>query len=624
MTGNPPRSLIGQALVDEEIIDENQLDRALKIQAHLEQPRQLGEILVELGYTTRQAITEVVAKYGKQMRIGDILVEQGILTSEQLTTALKVKKEQGKPVGQVLVELGFINERTLLQNLAHQAQVPYIEPNFAMIDRDLLAGVSVDWLKKNNFIPFCRTDDNKTLVVVSDLRDSETISAIEDVYREDYSLALGPKDTIEKTIHALHSLSGESRSTETRTEDSEEDSIIQLVRHIVEQAIDENASDVHIEPMADRIRLRYRLDGVLVFKSDLPKSLLNKTISRIKIMADCDISEQRRHQGGRILFETAGTEYDLRLSCYVTVHGECAVLRILNKQMGLSGLDELGMCPSMLERFRTDVLEPPTGVVVITGPTGSGKTTTLYSSLDYCNDINTKIITVEDPVEFLIDGVIQCSVHEKIGRSFEDTLREMVRQDPDIIVLGEIRDKITAETAIQAALTGHKVYSTFHTEDTIGGLMRLLNMEIEAFLITSTVISVVAQRLLRRICPDCALPHNPNPEVIRKLGLDMKEVSEFEYLHGQGCDNCNFTGYRGRIAVYEMLVVNEDVKDAILLGKPAHTIRRISADTTGLISIREDAITKVVRGKSTFEEVLKHTPKSFEPRTLPELMALTQ
>ncbi|MEK7794340.1 MAG: ATPase, T2SS/T4P/T4SS family, partial [Candidatus Hydrogenedentota bacterium] len=235
-----------------------------------------------------------------------------------------------------------------------------------------------------------------------------------------------------------------------------------------------------------------------------------------------------------------------------------------------------------------------------------------------------KIITVEDPVEYVIDGIVQCSVHTKAGRTFEESLREIVRQDPDIIVLGEIRDRVTVETAIQAALTGHKVYSTFHTEDTIGGLMRLLNMEVEAFLISSTVISVCAQRLLRRICPHCSQSYLPPMDEIRRLGLDLAQVRQYEFKKGQGCDNCNYTGYRGRVGVYELLVLNDAVKDAIIALEPAHKIRQISMETTGLISMREDAIAKAVRGKTTFSEALRHTPNTFGTRDLNQILTMTQ
>ena len=278
----------------------------------------------------------------------------------------------------------------------------------------------------------------------------------------------------------------------------------------------------------------------------------------------------------------------------------------------------------MLERFQEDVLDLPTGVVLITGPTGSGKTTTLYSGLDYCNDVSCKIITAEDPVEFTIDGIVQCSINTKVGRTFEYTLREIVRQDPDIIVMGEIRDKTTAAVAIQAALTGHKVYSTFHTEDTIGGLLRLIDMDIETFLISSTVISVLAQRLLRKICLKCCEPYIPNHKEINALGLTMNEVREYDYQKGRGCKHCSYTGYRGRVGAYELLILNEPVKEAILHKKTAHEIREISVETTQLIGMREDAVAKVIHGITTFEEVLKHTPRTFSMRSLQQILNLCQ
>jgi len=351
---------------------------------------------------------------------------------------------------------------------------------------------------------------------------------------------------------------------------------------------------------------------------------LPRLISRIKVLAECNITEHQRHQGGRFMFKIGVREFDLRMSVYVTVHGESVVMRILNKQTGIIGLEGLGMSPTMRERFRNDVLDVPTGVVLITGPTGSGKTTTLYSSLEYSNTIDTKIITAEDPVEYMIDGIIQCSIYDKIGRTFESTLREIVRQDPDIIVLGEIRDRVTAETAIQAALTGHKVYSTFHTEDTIGGLLRLIDMQIETFLISSTVISVVAQRLLRRICGFCAAPYAPSQHEIERLGLKTEEVRDLELKKGRGCKNCNYTGYFGRIAVYELLILNEEIKEAILAKRPAHIIRRISTETTGLVSMREDGLAKVVRGQTTFEEVFTQTPNTFDTRPLRQILLMTQ
>lgn len=622
---HPARSLIGEALIKEGLLTREQLERALRIQQHLEQQRQLGEVLIELGYVTKQSLRDAINKHGTGMRIGDMLVEQGLITQNHLGLALSLQKERGLKLGEALIEIGAINERTLLQNLASQARVPYIEPVFAMIEGSVLAGISPDYMEKNLFVPFSRSDDGKVTVVVNELKDDATIAAVQDLFKGRYTLALGPKDAIRQTIEDYRRFRTERHVDGRRPAvEAGDDSVVQLVEHILTTAIDDRASDIHIEPMSDKIRLRYRIDGVLVYKTDLPKDLLPKIISRIKVLGECNITEHQRHQGGRFLFKVGQREYDIRLSVYVTVHGESVVMRLLNKQTGIIGLEALGMSPSMRERYRNDVLDVPTGVVLITGPTGSGKTSTLYSSLEYSNTVDTKIITAEDPVEYMIDGIIQCSIYDKIGRSFESTLREIVRQDPDIIVLGEIRDRITAETAIQAALTGHKVYSTFHTEDTIGGLLRLIDMQIETFLISSTVISVIAQRLLRRICSLCVAPYTPSQLEVERVGLSVEDVRDLDFKKGNGCKTCNYTGYFGRVAVYELLILNEEVKEAILAKRPAHIIRKISTETTGLVSMREDGIAKVIRGYTTFEEVLAQTPRTFEARPLRQILQITQ
>lgn len=617
-------SAIGDALVNAGAITPEQLTRALRVQSLLEDPKQLVEVLVELGYGTRQSLNDAIAQQGSHLRLGDLLVEQGLITADTLTMALQTQKEQGVRLGEALISLGAINERTLLRNIAHQSNVPYIDPNFNMIEAELLRGISPEFLLKSQFIPFIRGEDGVVTVIVSDLGNTETRQAIQELYRKEVKFALGPREAIRQCIHDIQNLRTRGEHAGHTAGRNQEDTIVPILEHLINEAIEEGASDIHIEPMESLVRIRYRIDGVLVYKTDLPKELLIKLISRLKILAELNIAEHHRHQGGRFQYEFKGREVDLRLSLYVTVFGESAVMRILNREMALVTLDQLGMAPNMLARYREDVLHSPTGVVLYTGPTGSGKTTTLYSSIAYCNNISTKIITAEDPVEFTIEGIIQCSISDKMGRSFASTLREIVRQDPDIIVMGEIRDKESAEVAIQAALTGHKVYSTFHTEDTIGGLLRLIDMDIETFLISSTVVSVVAQRLLRRICEECKSPYVPAAKEAQSVGLGLDELRQYEYKRGRGCNHCAYTGYRGRIGAYELLVLNDPVKEAILAKKPAHIIRELSVETTGLISMREDACAKVVRGYTTFDEVLRHTPRTFSVRPLRQILSLSE
>jgi len=397
---------------------------------------------------------------------------------------------------------------------------------------------------------------------------------------------------------------------------------VEIVDAIILAAIEQDASDIHIEPMHDRIRVRFREDGVLAHHKDFPLDIVPSLTSRLKIMCNADIAERRRHQGGRILFEHKSGELDLRVSFYVTVHGEKIVLRLLNRQNQLFDLKELGMSRRMLDRFKEDAIDLPSGVVIVTGPTGSGKTTTIYSSINYLNDPQNSIITAEEPVEYVIPGISQCSIDPKINLTFDETLRHIVRQDPDIVVIGEIRDSFSAGVAVQAALTGHKVLTTFHTEDSIGGLVRLLNMDIDAFLISSTVVCVVAQRLLRRVCKSCAMPYQLTPVELRRLHYGPEDVVGVEFRKGRGCPDCRYSGYKGRVAIFELLILEEPVRDAILARKTSHQIRSISIESTGLVTLLEDGIVKAATGITTVEEVLRCLPRLHRPRPLAELRHL--
>jgi type IV pilus assembly protein PilB len=386
----------------------------------------------------------------------------------------------------------------------------------------------------------------------------------------------------------------------------------------------QGVSDIHLEPMKDRLRVRFRRDGVLVVHREFSLELAAPITTRLKVMAEADIAERRRHQDGRILYEspTSGLTLDLRVSFYITVHGEKIALRLMNKKGELLAIEDIGMAPRMLQQFRGEALQCPSGIMIVTGPTGAGKTTTLYSCVNALNDLETSIITAEEPVEYLIDGISQCSINPKIGVTFTETLRHIVRQDPDIIVMGEIRDAFSAETAIQAALTGHKVLTTFHTEDTVGGLLRLLNMGVEAFLIASTVTCMLAQRLLRRVCPQCAEPYTPTPEEYRRLGYRHGDLAGADLVTGRGCSSCRFTGYRGRVGIFELLLLSDQVKEAVMTRKPVNEIRRLSIESAGMVTLLEDGIVKAAHGKVALPEVLKRLPRLDRPRPLRELRRL--
>jgi type IV pilus assembly protein PilB len=361
---------------------------------------------------------------------------------------------------------------------------------------------------------------------------------------------------------------------------------------------------------------------VMVPFEDVPLDQATSLVGRIKVMAGADIAERRRHQDGRINFETARGHIDLRVSIYATIHGEKIVMRLLNNRDTLLSIKELGMAPRMLEALQRDALDAPSGVVMVTGPTGSGKTTTLYGAVNYLNDAKTSIITAEDPVEYMIDGISQCSINPKINLSYAETLKHIVRQDPDVVVIGEIRDLFSAEVAINAALTGHKVLTTFHTEDSIGGLIRLLNMNIEAFLISSTVVSVVAQRLVRRVCPRCAEDHVLTPGEQSRLGYSAADAVGLTFKRGRGCPACRHVGYSGRLAVFELLVLNELVRDAVLARRTAFEIRRVCLESSGLVTLLEDGIAKAAAGLTSFEEIIRQLPRLNRPRPIGELRRL--
>jgi type IV pilus assembly protein PilB len=604
-------------LVKEGLITDDQLAYAIRIKAKLSSNNTLIDTIKELGYATGEQIRVTLSRNQTSIRIGSLLVELGYIRESDLNAALNLQKEspERKKLGEVLIDHGFIDEQKFNEILASQLGISLIELGYRKIDARLFARAPFQKCRELLIVPV-EMEDNRTVVAFADPLDKSSRINAENLFGQDLKLVLASRKSI---IEAIAVAEKNARNPEASVTD--ESTIIGIINKLFEDAISENASDIHIEPMKDRIRIRFRNDGVMMQHRDIPLDLAPQLSSRIKVMAQADIAERRRHQDGRILFESRkhGYSLDVRVSIYVTLFGEKIVMRLLNKKGVILDVHQIGMAPRMLERFIYDALDTPTGVMIITGPTGSGKTSTLYSCLGYLNNINTSIITAEDPVEYVIDGISQCSINQKIGVTFEETLRHIVRQDPDIIVLGEIRDTFSAETAIQAALTGHKVLTTFHTEDSIGGLIRLMNMQIEAFLISSTVVCVVAQRLLRLVCKSCSTTYTPNPSEYSRLGYTARELAGAAFMKGEGCKECRFTGFKGRMAVFELLVLNETVKEAILSSRSSAEIRRLSMETTGLVTLFEDGLVKAAQGLVSVQEVLRDLPRISRPRPLLEL-----
>ncbi len=614
------RDTIARLLVKNDLLTEDQLIYAKRVQEKLVSRRALVDVLKELKFLTDKHLVNVLQNEPITLRIGELLVELGHLQQDDLDSALAIQAEstERQKLGDILVEYGFIDEHRVIEILASQLGFPFVIPDFAKIDRDLLQQVPLKVFSQHSFVPVAN-EYGKIKVAFADPLDLEDREAADRIFSKLVTPAIGPRQAIRETVELFRR--GMQRGESTEADDS---TVVGIVNNILDDAMQDQASDIHIEPMKDRLRIRFRRDGVLATYKELNLDLASPITTRLKVMAEADIAERRRHQDGRIYYEnsSAGTTLDLRVSFYITVHGEKIVLRLMNKKGELLDIDEIGMAPRMLRQFKEDALAVPSGIMVVTGPTGAGKTTTLYSCVNSLNDLETSIITAEEPVEYVIDGISQCSINPKIGVTFTETLRHIVRQDPDIIVMGEVRDTFSAETAIQASLTGHKVLTTFHTEDAVGGLLRLLNMGVEAFLIASTITCILAQRLLRRVCSRCAVSYTPTPEEYRRLGYTHGDLAGAQFMMGRGCADCRFTGHKGRVGIFELLLLNDRVKEAVLARKTVHDLRRISTETSGMVTLLEDGIAKAARGEVSLQEVLRRLPRVANPRPLHELRRL--
>lgn len=606
-------------LLEQGLIDEVQLKYAQRVQTKLELAKPILIVLCDLGYITNNQLVQAFRSHPIKVKLGCFLVEFGYISSTDLHQALAAQQQLPgrKRLGEILIERNLISESKMLEALADLVGISVIDLSVARVDMTLMSKQILKSANKHCFVPI-EKQQNGILVAFGDPLDSEATGIAHRVLGAEIIPAAGRHSQI------LRFLLNYERNTSQDKKSLAEQSIVNIVNQIFDDAIRQEASDIHIEPLELKLRVRFRIDGLMAHYQDFSLEFVQGLISRIKVIAGADIAEKRRHQDGRVLYEQAATNrvFDMRASFFTTINGEKIVLRLLNRKTELLDIQEVGMAPLMLERFVQDSLDVPTGVVIITGPTGSGKTTTLYSAVDYLNAPEVSIVTAEDPVEYVIDGVAQCSINPKINLTFEETLRHIVRQDPDIIVLGEIRDRFSAETAIQAALTGHKVLTTFHTEDSIGGLLRLLNMEVEAFLISSTVVSVVAQRLIRRVCRNCAEPIQPDTALLRRLGITLDDLTGGTFMLGKGCDKCRYTGYQGRVCVFELLTMNEMVKDAILRRQSSYEIRRISLESAGLVTLLEDGLVKAAAGTTSLQEVIHNLPRFGKPRPLYELRRL--
>ena len=561
-----------------------------------------------------------VFKINKTGLFGGILLGLQLVTPEKLEIALKEQSSLDKAfhrrIGEILVSLGFLSEDDMLRALSKQFGLKYIK--FSEFPKSIpdSSYPTVKFMKQYKFVPIGLEGD-VLKVAVSDPLDEYMLDALLNFTDLSMDICISSeKDIMEaieqyfgSNVHMTSIMEGMREEDEEEIELSEdvhhlrdmafEAPIVKLVNMLITRAVESRTSDIHIEPFEHNVKVRFRIDGALTDVESLPKRIQPAVISRVKIMSKMNIAERRLPQDGRIKLRVSGRDIDLRVSTIPTIYGESIVMRILDRGSALIVLDHLGF-PEETQRKYEKLITTPYGMILVTGPTGSGKTTTLYASLNKINSVDKKIITVEDPIEYQIDGINQIQVKPKIGLSFASALRNIVRQDPDIIMVGEIRDIETAEISIHSALTGHLVFSTLHTNDAPGAVTRLLDMGIEGFLVSSSLIGVLAQRLVRMICPVCKEPFKPQQELVDKLQF----LKGTETYHGKGCDECRHTGYRGRTGIFEFMLINSDVRQ-LILEKASSDIIRKNAVAGGMQVLRENGWEKVRQGITTVEEVMR-------------------
>lgn len=556
-------------------------------------------------------------------KLGQILIKEGFITETQLQEALNLQRELNLPLGKVLLNCGYLSDVQMAKGLSVHLKLPYCHPLELTIDQEVLTALTPRQAEKFRVIPIQLQSGRLTLATAEPLA-LDKLEPLRAALNYKIKLAVAPESQITEALNKYYGASLESvasvledmddavldeyRSGATNEISSigsenmaNEAPIIRLVNTIFSGAIKAGASDIHLEPFEDEIKVRYRVDGVLQETQAPPKTLFPAVISRIKLMAGMDITERRVPQDGRIRLKLGERDIDLRVAVAPTLHGEGAVLRILNRESILLSLGQLGLSAENLDIF-LKLITKPHGMILVTGPTGSGKTTSLYAALQMLNETTRKIITIEDPIEYQLKGVNQMQVNPKLDFTFAQGLRSIVRLDPDVILVGEIRDKETAQMAIQSALTGHLVFATLHTNDAPTAFTRLIDMGVEEFLVASTVCGILAQRLVRKVCPKCSTSHAPTPQELEIIGENQK----FELVSGEGCDNCNFVGYRGQLGLFEMLVATESIERLVMERANSGRIRE-EALKQGMVTLREDGIRKMKAGITTLAEVLRVT-----------------
>lgn len=557
-------------------------------------------------------------------RFTEILIRQGVISPEQLAEADQMAKSPGMKVGDALVRLGYATGDEVMRAVAQASGYDFVNLNEVVIPPSVVELVPESVARENSILPMAE-EDGALKVITSDPEDLGTFDKLQFILNREVRIALAPREAIQEAINRHYGQTeGESADsmlqefTDTAIDFTETEEagpgdeevidesaapIVRLVHLIISEAVQLRASDIHIEPFEDRVRVRYRIDGVLVERDSPPRRLLGAILSRIKIMAKIDIAERRRPQDGRIKVTVGNKDLDLRVSVLPTNHGQSVVMRILDKDSIKVGLRQLGMSDEVFRTF-SGLIRRPNGIILVTGPTGSGKTTTLYAALNELNRPDRKIITAEDPVEYYLPGINQVEVRHNIGLDFARIIRSMLRQAPNVILVGEMRDSETAEMGIQASLTGHLVFSTLHTNDAPGAITRMVDMGVPSYLVASSVIAVLAQRLVRVICTKCKQPYTPSDAALADAGITPEMAAKANFSRGKGCGNCQRTGFRGRMGIYELMLMTAKIREMAFAGRSTQDIRK-AAIAQGMQTLYTDGIAKVLRGITTLEEVYR-------------------
>jgi type IV pilus assembly protein PilB len=558
-----------------------------------------------------------------------ILISEGLVSAEQLAEAMRMASTSGKKVHDEVVRLGYVEAVKVMKVLAKAYRLKFVNLADISVPEEIVQLLPESVARENTIFPLSESD-GVLRIATCDPTDMDAQEKLRFILNREVEMALAVREQIVESINRHYGLSdGESADsmlqeftdtaidfTETAVEqqaaaaqeDNSDAPVVKLVNLIITEAVQLRASDIHIEPFEDRIRIRYRIDGRLVERDNPPRRLLGAMLSRIKILSKLDIAERRRPQDGRIKLTADGKDYDLRVSVLPTNHGQSVVMRILDKDNIKVGIRQLGLSENDFRQFK-NLIRRPNGIILVTGPTGSGKTTTLYASLNELNRPDTKIITAEDPVEYYLAGINQVEIKHQIGLDFARVIRAMLRQAPNVILVGEMRDTETAQMGIQASLTGHLVFSTLHTNDAPGAVTRMIDMGVPAYLVASSVIAVLAQRLVRVNCPKCKQPHQPLDTELEAAGITPEMMQGATFMKGRGCSNCQKKGYKGRLGIFELMVMNNKIRELAFQGAATQDIRR-AAVSSGMKVMFDDGIQKTLRGITTLDEVFRVSKKA--------------